>query len=313
MSAETPRLDRGAPEGDEIFLDHIGYYVADLGESAQRLQRLGFRITPIKVHYNAEEAGALVPTGTSNWSASFEHGFIEALAATSETPLAARLREGLARYQGVHVIALSHADMAAQRARLIGAGFAMQPVVDLRLPFATPEGERSFAYSVLRTEPGEMPEGRVQMVTDHSPELSQAPSMTVHENRVDALTDLLICVEDPVEAAARFGRFSGRAPESVDGFDAIALDRGRILFLGPSGAAEVLPGLVLPELPYIAGLALRSAELGMTRRVLARHGIEPVAADDGLICVGPQDALGAYLLFHAASVGAPWQDLATRL
>ncbi len=166
------------------------------------------------------------------------------------------------------------------------------------------------AYSVLRTEPGEMAEGRVQMLTNHTPELLWTPGSTVHDNQVDALTQLLICVRDPVEAALRYGRFCGREIGGDEQCAVVALERGDILLVSPSRAAAMLPDLTLPDLPYIAGIALRSADLAATRRVLMREAIKTPIATDELICVGPVDALGAYLLFHAGSVDAPWQALA---
>jgi glyoxalase-like protein len=306
----TAWIDRQLPQGDEIFLDHAGYFVADLEAAAHQLRRLGFQVSPLNVQYNANERGDLVSTGTSNRLALLERGFIELLASTGETPLADQLRSAVARYQGLHLIALTHADMAAQRRRLVNAGFAMQRIVNLRRRVTTAEGERLMAYSVLRTEPGEMAEGRVQMLTNHTPELLWTPGSTVHENWADALTELLICVGDPDEAAMRYGRFTGRSAGRNGSRAAIVLDRGRLLLVNPSDAAAMLPGLNLPDLPYIAGIALRSADLAATRRVLMREAIKTPIATDELICVGPDHALGTYLLFHAGSVDAPWHLLA---
>lgn len=298
------------PNGDEIFLDHVAYFVADLDGAAQSLERLGFQVSPINVHYNPDEHGDLVPAGTSNRLVLFERGFVEVLAASHDTPLANQLREALDRYQGLHLIALTHPDMASQRERLVQAGFAMQQVVELRRRVETPEGERLMAYSVLRTKPGEMPEGRVQMLTNHTPELLWTGRATVHQNRVEALTSLLICVEDPRSAALRYGRFTGRAADGGNSFHSIPLDRGRILLVGPGDAVRIIPGLIPPDLPYIAGVALRCADIGAAQRVLTRKGIRPVATSSELVCVGPADALGAHLLFHAASLDNPWQSLA---
>ncbi len=306
----TAWIDRQLPQGDEIFLDHVGYFVADLEAAAHQLRRLGFQVSPLNVQHNANERGELVPTGTSNRLALLERGFIEMLAATGETPLADQLRKAVARYQGLHLIALTHADMAAQRRRLIDAGFAMQGIVNLRRRVETAEGERQMAYSVLRTQPGEMAEGRVQMLTNHTPELLWTLGSTVHDNRADALTQLLVCVRDPVEAALRYGRFCGREIKGDEQCAVVTLGRGHILLVSPSRAAAMLPDLTLPDLPYIAGIALRSVDPEATRRVLMREAIKTPIATDELICVGPVDALGAYLLFHARSVDAPWHALA---
>ena len=74
-------------------------------------------------------------------------------------------------------------------------------------------------------------------------------------------------------------------------------------------AARILPDFRPPALPFMAGQAVR-ADLALTRAVLASSGIKPVFSSAELICIGPADALGSFLLFHAASVGNPWAALA---
>ena len=67
----------------------------------------------------------------------------------------------------------------------------------------------------------------------------------------------------------------------------------------------------MPALPFRAGQALR-ADLATIREVLARGGVTPVFSASDLICVGPADALGGYLLFHAPSISDPWGALGER-
>ena len=49
-----------------------------------------------------------------------------------------------------------------------------------------------------------------------------------------------------------------------------------------------------------------SQDLTATRSFLSEAGVMPVYEDDDLYCVGPDDALGAYLLFHDKGIDAPW-------
>jgi Glyoxalase-like domain len=304
------QTDRQLPIADEVFLDHVGYFVADLESAGARLERLGFSVSPINLQQNADEAGVLRPSGTSNRLALLRRGFIEILAATHETPLADQLRQAIARYEGLHLIALSHADIPAQRERLAGAGFAMLAVVRLRRHKQTPQGLREVAWSVLRPQPGVMPEGRVQFAYCHTPELTWPDNPPALEN-AETLTDILLCVADRQEAAARFGRYAGREPITLGEMSTVPLDRGRLLFVEPREAARILPAFAPHDVPFMAGQALRS-DVGATRAALAWHKVEPLYADDELVCVAPADALGSYLLFHAASVRDPWLALAAR-
>ena len=84
-----PAASDQSPTGDQIFLDHVGYFVDDLDRAARSAERLGFQVSPINVQMRFDDRGELVKTGTSNRLMMLGSGFLEVLAATSETPLAA--------------------------------------------------------------------------------------------------------------------------------------------------------------------------------------------------------------------------------
>src|SRR6185312_7152460 len=92
--------ERQLPERDEVFIDHVGYFVADLDTAGAQLERLGFRVSLANVQTNADASGALKPSGTSNRLARLRRGFLEILAATHATPLADQFNQALARYSG---------------------------------------------------------------------------------------------------------------------------------------------------------------------------------------------------------------------
>jgi hypothetical protein len=309
LSASQGRADRQLPVGNEVFLDHVGYFTADLDAAGARLERLGFAVSPVNLQQNADGQGRLQPSGTSNRLAVLRCGFLEVLAATHDTPLGDQLKAALARYAGLHLIALSHADIPAERERLIADGFAMQEVVNLRRHKEVAGTLREVRWSVLRPQPGVMPEGRVQFAYCHTPELTwneQAPPL---DNGAAGLGDILLIVADVHETAARFGRFAGRAPY-VDGrFGIVPLDRGRIAFVGPDFASTI-PNFKLPNIPCMIGQALHCTDLGHLRDVLDRAGIRPVVTNEHVVCVGAADALGSLMLFHEASVVSPWAALA---
>jgi len=155
-----------------------------------------------------------------------------------------------------------------------------------------------------------MAEGRVQWVTPRTPDTVWRPDTITTENGAEGLTDILICVDDPAAAAARYGAYVGRATRMRGGLQAVALDRGGVVFADAAQAVRILPSFHPPAFPFMTGQALR-ADLALTRAALAHNGVTPIAASDDLICVGPADALGGYLLFHAPGVSDPWGALAT--
>jgi hypothetical protein len=298
------------PEGDEVFLDHVGYFVADLDAAAGRLERLGFQVSTVNVQTN-DVGGELRLSGTSNRLVRLRRGYLEVLAATHDTPLAAQLRAGLARYEGLHLIALARDDLAAERERLAAAGFAMQPLIHLRRRDKTLRGAPEVAWTVLRPQPGVMPEGRVQYAKSHNPDRVWQEDLLVHANGADALTDMLLCVADRRAASERYGRYVDRPAEHREPFSTVTLDRGRLLFIEPAASAGL--GFAPPSLPYMAGQALRSADMKITRGALEERDVTPLFAGDDLLLLGPADALGGYLLFHGATVNEPWRALAERL
>ena len=302
--------DRQLPQGNEVFLDHVGYFVADLAAAGSQLERLGFRVSLTNVQTNADAKGELKPSGTSNRLARLKLGFLEMLAATHDTPLADQFRQAIARYSGLHLIAFSADNLTLERTRLTGAGFAMQDVVELRRRDRTLPGTPEVHFSVLRPQPGAMAEGRVQWVTPRTPDTVWRADTITSENGAEGLTDMLLCVDDPVAVAARYGRYVGRTPIMRGGLHVVTLERGGLVFADAAQTATLLPDFRPPVLPFMAGQALR-ADLSLTRAVLARNGIKPLFSSSDMVCVGPADALGGYMLFHAPSVSDPWSALSS--
>jgi hypothetical protein len=302
-------VERQLPRGNEIFLDHVGFFVEDIEAAGLLFERLGFTVTPVNIHYNADADGGLTRSGTANRLSTFSIGYIEVLGAVVDTPLADQLNAALSRYVGLHLIAFTHPDMEYQAARLAEAGFDLQPPVRLRRPIETPEGEKTVRVTVVRTKPGVMTEGRVQMLTHETPELIWLPAYSHHLNRVDALSDLLLISEDADKKAALYGRYADCPVLDEDGLKVVSLSRGRLSFSGPDTAASILPELQIPSLPCIAAVALRSADLNETRRILNERDVTPLVDSASHLIVGPQDGVGAYIVFHAPGEDSVWLQL----
>jgi hypothetical protein len=305
-------VDRQIPQGDEIFYDHVGYFVPDLATAGAQLEKLGFQVSGTNIQYNENSAGELVLSGTSNRLVKLNRGFIEVLAATSDSALADQLQAMLARYQGLHVIALTNPDMDKTAARLAAAGVALQDTVHMRRKITIDGAEALMAYTILRVKPGTFTEGRLQILTNHTPESFWLPGEMDHPNQADRLTDLLICVADVPEAVARYEGFFGLAAIEMGGIRTLDLDRGRFHFVSPDQANAMLPGSNAPTLPYVVGQAIGSRSFAASKEFFREAGTQPIIETEELYCIGPEDALGAYLLFHDNSVDVPWVALAHR-
>lgn len=300
--AEAPQ--RNLPAAGEVVLDHVGLFVPDMARAAAAFARLGFRLTPFSPQRHRLAPGQpLVPAGTANRLAMLREGYIEILTPIADTPVAGQLHAAMKRYAGLHLIALG-GDAAAARAHLAAEGFAPQPVIDLERTVTTRAGEGVARFSVVRVPPGRMAEGRVQYCQHHTPELVwQEPWQP---NRARALTDLVLCVADPAEAAARHGRFVGRPARAADCAVLLELDRGRLVFTDPPGLARLLPGTTVPGLPFMAALVVATDDLAATRAVLAHNGVPVDEVGTGMLAAAMPGGIAGSICFVAEGGVAPW-------
>ncbi|HEV2100984.1 MAG TPA: VOC family protein [Stellaceae bacterium] len=287
------------PEAGAVFLDHIAHFVPAMDAAAAALQQCGFRPTPFTAQTNLVD-GKRVPAGTGNRCVMFRHGYIEILGATGDTPLARQLNERLLRHVGLHLVAFSSADTAAEHRRLATAGFPVVPLVDMRRPVATEAGEEEARFTIARISPGPMPEGRVQFLTHHTENLVWREAYLDHPNGAQALAAIWIAAADPSEAAGRFVRFTGR-PAKHDGVvTTIVLERGALHVATPDFLAAEKGIRQGPPLPYIAGCEIEVASLDRLRRHLDGGGLSHRAIADGT-AVSLPPSLGGTIVFRAAT------------
>lgn len=275
-----------------------------MDEAGAAFARLGFPLTPLTVHRNEDEAGKRVPTGTANRCAMLGHGYLEILTDVEglDTPFSRAHRAAIARYEGLHLIAFSVDDVEAEARRLDAEGFDPQPVANLRRPMPVDGGggEEEAGFSVLRVAPGTMAEGRMQILRHETPDIVWQPSTIPRGNGVSGLSGVVICTDDPAEAAERYARFTGRGRAGAR----IALDRGSLDFVTPAELARAIPAARPPGLPFIAVAVLESADIAATRRFFEAAGVPVETLSDGAIAIAPEIAMGAWMVLHAA--GTDW-------
>lgn len=279
------------PATGALAVDHIAHWVPDREAAFGELVRLGFAPTPFSEQFTRTSPDAPpVAAGTGNHCAMLERGYLEFLAPIADTPNAAVLRAGIARYTGVHLIAFGTVEPDAQHARLAREGFAPLAPVALQRDIETPDGMRTARFAVVRTAAGAMPEGRVQFVEHKTPEHLWQGRWIAHPNTSFALTRIHLCVADPAEAAARFARYTGLVATMRDGAPGIASARGDLVFRDAAATKAAL-GVDPPALPWIAGYTLACRDLAR-----APAGRE---AARGRVVV-PSPALGGVIVFENA-------------
>jgi hypothetical protein len=280
-------------------LDHLGIAGRNLDALAAQYERLGFQLTPLARHSGRRTPdGPVVPFGTGNRCIMLPEGYLELIAIVDPGAFSNTLDRFLARYAGIHILALGIDDEDANLARLKRAGIDLPGVAYLERPVddADPDGPKA---RFARLPWPEAPEGRLQLIRHLTPEAIWQERFLDHPNRAEALEEVVLAVESPAEAGARFSRLAGvpLAPDPVGGMR-LDLARGRIRLLPPEALGAVLPRVAIPSLPFIAGLAIRTGDRGLAlRRLLAERGLA-FAAQDGTLLVPPDAAGGAALLFR---------------
>lgn len=293
--------DLQTPQAGQIFLDHVGWFVPDMVEASAAFNRLGFPLTPFTVHMNEQLDGSCVPSGTGNRCAMIRRGYLEVLTRVPEveSAITVQMDSGLARYTGLHLIAFTVADTEVATEKLRDAGFAPEPPIALRRPMPLDAGgEGTAAFSVIRLPSDAMAEGRVQVLSQDTPDVVWQPSVIADENGLDMLSGLLICVDNPEEAAVRYERFTGKPKKAEGRGFRIDLDRGSLSICDPIDCIDLLPGLEIPSMPFIAAVSIQTANLETSRSFLAAAGVQLIGDTDGCVIVSPDVGMGACFALH---------------
>ncbi|UPY38075.1 VOC family protein [Sediminicoccus sp. KRV36] len=298
-----------------LALDHVGLCARELGPMTAQFAALGFSLSPI-----AQQSGRPTPDApvelyaTGNRCAFLRHGYIELLAILEPHDLKmGRFDNGLgkfiARYEGLHILAMGMDDAEANLARMRRAGIPIPGVAHLERPVDKPDGPRA---KFSRLPYPDAPEGRLQLITHHTPELIWQERWMDHANQAVALTELVLVSAEPAVTAARLSKLTGLVIEprlaggfllrfpggaGVAGPRAPAMET-RVSILAPEDLPGTLPGIAIPDLPFMAGFFVQTADGNAAVRRLLSH-LPLVELPGGGLMVPPAHAAGAALVFHA--------------
>jgi hypothetical protein len=281
-----------------LTIDHVAHFVPDADAAGAALEKLGFTLTPFSPQsHRLQPGGPLTSAGTGNRCVMLDEGYIEFLTPTGKTAVATELRTAIARHIGVHLIAFGTRAAEVDHARLASEGFAPVPPVALERPISTETGQDTARFTVVRVPPGTMPEGRIQYCQHHTPELVWQPRWLDHRNGAVALAGVLVCVDEPEEAAQRFGRFTGLTPRAEANAWTLRTARGTLTFGRPEAFQRTLD-LDAPRRPWIAGYALETRKLARARDHLALAGFEVKLLPRDRFAVTLPPELGGVIVFQ---------------
>jgi len=275
------------PSPGGLIVDHVAHFVPDLGAAARALDALGFSVTPESAQRTQDG-----PAGTSNVCVMLEHGYLEFLAPTMDTPNAQSLRASMQRYPGVHLCCFGTPDAEGEHRRLGDHGFSPQPIVNLQRETAE---KRTVKFQVVRAAPGKMPEGRIQFVQHHTPESIWRPQYLGHTNTAVKLACAFVVADDPAQAAARWAHFAALLPRPAGAYVHLAATRGHVLVGARASWRDLLGDA--PPAPALAGYALECRDPTILRARCELLGLSPRTLREGLYAVSLPPALGGSWIF----------------
>ncbi len=271
------------------LLDHIGVCTRDPEALWATYLGLGFTLSPV-----ARQSGGQppVPLATGNRCAMLRRGYVELLGIIDPALPDNGLGRFLDRYTGQHIIAFAMQDAEANLERLRRAGLDIPGIAWLERPVDAPDGPRA---RFARLPFPDAPEGRLQLIQHLTPDLIWQPRWLDHANHAVALEATILVAERPAESAARLSRLCGLPlePDPAGGFALPLPDGGRVRILAPDALADVLPGVVPPTWPFLAGFVLATDD---GNAAVQRLGLPVVPVPLGLM-VPPGQAGGTALVF----------------
>lgn len=297
------------PAQGQLNIDHVAHFVPQIDAAGTALQNAGFTLTPFSAQsHRLQPDGPLLPAGSGNRCVMLREGYLEFLTPTADTPIAQQLRAAIARYTGVHLIALGTADAQADHARLTDNGFAPLPPVALQRDIGTADGGSETArFTVVRVPPGAMAEGRIQFCQQHTPQWLWQQRWLTHANHARGLAAVILCVADAQEAAQRYARYTGLPAQRTGTQWRIDTVRGALLFITPDVLQRSFR-ITAPVLPWIAGYVLTSDDITATRACLAAAGCAVRDLDAGRLLLHWPDDIGGMVIFQQAGLPLPAPD-----
>ena len=278
-----------------VSLDHVGIGVTDLDRAAAQYMALGFSLTPLARHGGAVEPGGPVTAiGTANRCAMFGGGYIELIAVVDDSAPDYGLGARIARYEGVHILALATREPGAVADRLTAAGIAADGPLYLErgADLGGTTGTARFERVVFPADT--VPEGRIFYIDQLTPELLWHPAYLDHPNGVRAVRSVTFAVPDATVSAGRLERIAAAATGVLPAHAA----RATVTVLDRGAAADRFGPLTTDDGPQIVALAVSVADLSHAEAVLAANGVDYAAAEGG-VEVDPAFCAGVHLSFVA--------------
>lgn len=255
-------------------LDHVGAIVRDLEAGAKRWEKLGFALSPSsRQSGRMPDRGEDGPWATANACAIFKRGYLELIGivdAAGFNPWA----KFLARFEGLHLLALRVPDADAAYAEISGRTATLHAPVQRARKLDVDGVERTMRFRNIFSRDETYPEGRYIVLEHQTPEYLWQPRYQTHPNGALALETALVCADDVSAQRVRLETIVGVPPaEGADGVLRFSARQGGCIELHRAEAFEARYGWRPQALPCFAGVALRFADRAGAAQLMEDNGV----------------------------------------
>lgn len=283
----------------ELKLDHVGIGVKDLERGRAAYERLGFRLTARSMHSGSPSAGApIVPWGSGNHCAMLGTGYIEVLGLTDPTRYSS-VKDMVARYEGLHIVALGCEDADATYQALRNAGVPVEAPRALERDASFGPDDQAVRRARFRNiylDRSRYPEARFLYIEHLTRDVLWQPHLLDHPNGALALERVYFCSEDVAALCTKIGSALGARPERLaPGHGMVSLACGSVHVFDAAQWAARCGTPAAEGYPAAVGFGVRVKSLAATRELLVQRGVS-IDERDG-IWADPAEGCGASLHF----------------
>jgi hypothetical protein len=266
------------------ILHHVGVINADLNSLSEKYEKLGFLLTPVSIpKIIIEPSEGPVSLGIGNRHAIFEDNYLELLGIIDATQWAQTRKDNLGpynidiplnRFEGLHVMHFGTCHIEHVRDRFCEQNLACSDIKHFERNVQTDTGERTMRARTISFPAELVPEGLVQVAQHDTPDLVFQSQFMAHPNGAVALTEIILCCEDQENVVKKYERLVNHPAVKIDDSHyAIDLGCSKITVIDEQCLSKLIPSLIPPATPFMAGFVVETIDLQLVRNVLQTNGV----------------------------------------
>ncbi|VVE51744.1 VOC family protein [Pandoraea anhela] len=270
----------------DLGLDHVGLAVRNLGDSSVAYLRLGFQLTAKSMHAGSlEPGGPVVPWGSGNQCAMFQRGYFEILGLVDPS-LPSNVKAMLAKYEGLHIVALDTADVNEAYREYVKRGVHVSAPIRLERDAAFgAQGEhvRCARFANVYPDIHAFPDARFIVIEHKTRDVLWQPHYLSHPNGALGLSRVYLVSDRPDERSNQLATLLGPA-QSCCGAFRFALRSGELWVCGSQAMRSMVPracadafervGAACIDVDSLERLEAYLGDVGITYELASQIGTE---------------------------------------